>query len=288
MTNSDTKCDSKTGVLYIVPTPIGNLQDITERALNVLRSVATIAAEDTRRCRKLLRLLDIRTPQIIALHEHNEATVVAAVLQRLEAGADVALVSDAGTPLLCDPGHLLLRALWQRGGIRVVPLPGASALTTLLSACPLPLSGFAFDGFLPAKAQARRRRLQQLLGASQAVVFFEVPHRIEAALAEIDQLAPDRRLFIGRELTKLHESLMLGCAAELMAQLRTTHAVRGEFVVVLEGQVQVETAADRVISILVQELAPAQAARLAARITGQKKSELYAAACGIKERDPSG
>jgi len=271
------------GVLYIVPTPIGNLEDITERARRVLGQVAIIAAEDTRRCRKLLQLLDIPVPRVIALHEHNEATAAGGVLNLLVEGQDVALVSDAGTPLLSDPGHLLLRQLWARTDttdpIQVVPLPGASAITTLLCACPLPLTQFSFEGFLPAKAQHKKQRLKALLGAQSATVIFEAPHRIESTLSSIAELAPERRVFVGRELTKLHESLRLGTAVDLLARMRTDATQKGEFVLVIEGsgadtkeslpQVQ------RLIEVIGEEIPPAQTARLVAKITGRTKSEIY-------------
>ena len=283
------------GVLYIVPTPIGNLEDITERARRVLGEVAIIAAEDTRRCRKLLQLLDIASPKIIALHEHNEAAAVAGVLKALDDEQDIALVSDAGTPLLSDPGHLLLRGIWARNAaeerpIRVVPLPGASAITTLLSACPLPLNQFTFDGFLPAKPQQREQRLQTLLSAPAATVVFETPHRVGATLTQLRQLAPQRRLFVGRELTKLHETLRLGTAEELLAQLQADGAERGEFVLVIEGVDSTAAAAPaevaRLIQIIGEEMAPAQTARLVAKITGHSKSEVYDIAMALRAQKP--
>lgn len=272
------------GVLYIVPTPIGNLEDITERARRVLSRVAIIAAEDTRRCRKLLQLLDIPAPQIIALHEHNEAVAVAGVQKLLDAGEDVALVSDAGTPLVSDPGHLLVRELWAAARlaqeqVQIVPLPGASAVTTLLSACPLPLNQFTFAGFLPAKSQQRKQRLTELLQAQAATVVFETPHRIAAALEQIAQLAPHRRVFLGRELTKLHESLQLGTASELLARLQAQSELRGEFALVIEGSGVATTQSTaeirRLLDIIGEENSPAQTARMVAKITGRSKSEVY-------------
>ena len=300
------------GVLYIVPTPIGNLEDITERARRVLGSVGTIAAEDTRRCRKLLQLLDIPVPQLIALHEHNEAAAVKGVQQLLAGGQDVALVSDAGTPLVSDPGHLLLRGLWAASpsdssglaapsadvqgdvgdvgdvveGVKIVPLPGPSAVTTLLSACPLPLNQFTFAGFLPAKPEQRKQRLSLILQAQAATVVFESPHRIAATLGQIAELAPQRRVFVGRELTKLHESLRLGTASELLAQLQVRSEFRGEFALVIEGCGAATTDSmeevQRLLAIVGEEMPPAQAARLVAKITGRPKSEIYTA--GISSR----
>lgn len=272
------------GTLYVVPTPIGNLQDITERARDVLASATTIAAEDTRRCRKLLHLLDITPARVMPLHEHNEAGTVTSVIRRLEAGEIVALVSDAGTPLISDPGHLLLRAVWEAqaagANVRVVPLPGPSAVLTALSACPLPLHLFSFAGFLPAKSTGRRARLQELLGLPGAFVLFEAPHRIAVALEDLAELAGDRRVFVARELTKMHESLLLGTATHVLAQLVAAHALRGEFVVVVEGPPArgqgLEVDAERLLLALAEELSPAQAAKVAARLTGGKRADFYA------------
>lgn len=272
------------GTLYVVPTPIGNLQDITERARDVLGRVTTIAAEDTRRCRKLLQLLDITPARVLPLHEHNESGVVGGIVRRLESGEIVALVSDAGTPLVSDPGHLLLRAVWEAqaagANVRVVPLPGPSALLVALSACPLPLHLFSFAGFLPAKSAGRRARLQELLGLPGAFVIFEAPHRIAAALEDLVELAENRRVFVARELTKIHESLQLGTAAEVLQQLVDADALRGEFVVVVEGPPArgqtLDVDAQALLFALAEELAPAQAAKVAARLTGGKRADLYA------------
>jgi len=276
----------KAGTLYIVPTPIGNLQDITERARNVLAQATTIAAEDTRRCRKLLELLDITPVRIVPVHEHNEAAAAAGIVGLLKKGEIVALVSDAGTPLVSDPGHLLLREVWdaQAAGasVHVVPLPGPSAVITALSACPLPLHLFSFAGFLPAKTEtaARRNRLQELLGLPGAFVLFEAPHRIAAALDDLAQLATDRRVFVARELTKLHESLLLGAPADILQQLVAADALRGEFVVVVEGPAArnagLDVDAQALLFALAEELAPAQAAKVAARLTGGKRADYYA------------
>ena len=282
---------AQAGTLFIVPTPIGNLQDITLRACDVLRRVTTIAAEDTRRCRKLLQLLDIEPVRIVPLHEHNEDSQLAAVLQLLGQGEQIALLSDAGTPLISDPGHLLLRALWSEQqrpegslhSVRVVPLPGPSALLTALSACPLPLHQFTFAGFLPAKTVGRQARLRELLGLPGAFALFEAPHRLAATLTDIAELAAERRLFVARELTKLHESLLLGTAAELLRQLLAQDALRGEFVVVVEGPAASAAAipageldAEALLFGLAEELKPAQAARVAAKLTGLRRADLYA------------
>ena len=280
------------GVLYIVPTPIGNLQDITERALQVLRTVPVIAAEDTRQCRKLLGLLDIAVPELIALHEHNEQQASDRVVQRLHDGVDVALVSDAGTPLVSDPGHLLLRRLWSEWAApQVVPLPGPSALLTAIAACPLPMDSFTFAGFLPAKGASRRRRLQQLLAGSVTTVLFEAPHRVAVTLQEIAGQAPERRIFVARELTKRFEAFLLGDPDTVLKRLQNDDALRGEFVLVIEGRPQnaagtTGTETESLLRALLDELPPAQAARLAARITGQRKAAMYEAALALAAKQP--
>jgi len=272
------------GTLYVVPTPIGNLQDITERARDVLATATIIAAEDTRRCRKLMQLLDITPVRIVPVHEHNETAAAAGILGLLKQGETVALVSDAGTPLISDPGHLVLRDVWDAqvagANVRIVPLPGPSALLTALSACPLPLHLFSFAGFLPAKAAGRQARMQELLGLPGAFAFFEAPHRIAAALADLAQLAVERRVFVARELTKLHESLLLGSAAQVAQELTAADALRGEFVVVVEGPVEkgpgLDVDAQALLFALAEELAPAQAAKVTARLTGGKRADYYA------------
>ena len=275
---------SGAGTLYIVPTPIGNLQDITERARSALCAATTIAAEDTRRCRKLLQLLDIPVVSVVPLHEHNEAQAVDALVRRLEQGETIALVSDAGTPLISDPGHLLLRAVWaavETGNpINVVPLPGPSAVLTALSVCPLPLHLFTFVGFLPAKASARQARINDLLKLPGAFVLFEAPHRIEAMLGDLAQLLGSRRVFVARELTKVHEQLLLGSAESVVQRLVNTDALRGEFVVVVEGPAASEATptvdTDALLFALADELSPSQAAKVAAKLTGDRRADLYA------------
>jgi 16S rRNA (cytidine1402-2'-O)-methyltransferase len=264
------------GVLYVVATPIGNLDDMTRRGADVLRSVATIAAEDTRRTRVLLEAIGATGVRLVALHAHNEAAVVARLLERLVAGEDVALVSDAGTPLLSDPGFELVRASWEQD-IAVVPVPGASAVSALLSVCPLPAGRFLFEGFLPARAGERRERLQVLVASACAVVFFEAPHRIAACLADLAELAPERSLMVGREMTKLHEQYLCGRPGELLARLREGDHLRGEFACVLAANPEGAAAADvaRTMALLARELPPAQAARIGAALLGRPRRELY-------------
>ena len=279
------------GTLYIVPTPIGNLQDITERARIALLEATTIAAEDTRRCRKLLQLLDIPevnpSPRIVPLHEHNEAGAVDGLVARLVQGETVALVSDAGTPLISDPGHLLLRGVWAAVdagcAIQIVPLPGPSAVSTALSGCPLPLHLFTFAGFLPAKESPRQARIGELLSLPGAFVLFEAPHRIEATLLDLAQLIGSRRVFVARELTKLHEQLLLGSARSVLEQLEVADALRGEFVIVVEGPTASATGigvattigVETLLFALAEELSPSQASKVAAKLTGARRSDLY-------------
>jgi len=273
-----------TGTLYIVPTPIGNLQDITERARSALLAATTIAAEDTRRCRKLLQLLDISVASVVPLHEHNEADVADALVRRLKQGETIALVSDAGTPLISDPGHLLLRAVWAavtaHSSIQIVPLPGPSAVLTALSVCPLPLHLFTFVGFLPARSAGRQARISELLSLPGAFVLFEAPHRIQATLNDLAQLIGARRVFVARELTKMHEQLLLGSAQDVLQQLVAADALRGEFVVVVEGPAANESAmavdTEALLFALADELSPSQAAKVAAKLTGVRRADLYA------------
>ncbi|HEX7034776.1 MAG TPA: 16S rRNA (cytidine(1402)-2'-O)-methyltransferase [Pseudomonadales bacterium] len=265
-----------TGTLYVVATPIGNLQDFSRRGADVLGSVAMIAAEDTRRTRVLLEAIGVRGVRIEALHAHNEAAASDGVLARLQDGDSVALVSDAGTPLLSDPGFELVRACWQ-AGIPVRPVPGPSALAAVLSVCPLPAHRFLFDGFLPAKAAARASRLRELLALGVAVVFFEAPHRMAATLEELQRLAPERRLMIGREMTKRHEQYLCERPAALLESLTAGDHLKGEFVCVLEGAEVGAAPADarRTLEVLLTELPPAQAARIAAQLLGLGRRELY-------------
>lgn len=265
------------GTLYVVATPIGNLEDISRRALNVLAAVALIAAEDTRRTRTLLAALGLKPPELLALHDHNEAEISTRVADRLAAGEDVALVSDAGTPLLADPGYPLLGECYRRS-LPVVPVPGPSALVCALAACPLPTADFCFLGFLPSKAAARRSRLETHLNRGP-VVFFEAPHRIAACLTDLAARFGQRRVFLGREMTKRFESYLCGRPHELLVTLEATGALRGEFVVVVEGPEQNAAVhaltAVETMQVLARHLAPAQAARIGAELLGVPRRELY-------------
>ena len=220
------------GVLYIVATPIGNLEDITLRALRVLKEVDLIAAEDTRHTRILLSHYDIRTP-LTSYHEHNERTKAQPLVERLLGGENIALVSDAGTPAISDPGYrLVVDAI--HAGIRVIPLPGAAALATVLSASGLPTDRFAFEGFIPAKKQERRARLQELKNDARTLVFYEAPHRLNESLQDMHQIFGERQIAIGRELSKVHEEFLRGTVSEVMARL-ADREVKGEITIVVHG-----------------------------------------------------
>lgn len=265
------------GCLYVVATPIGNLGDVTRRAVNVLAEVATIASEDTRRTAALLAHLNVRRPRLVSLRDDNEARAAEQVLRVLEGGADVALVCDAGTPLISDPGFRLVRLCWAHG-VLVAPVPGPSSITAALSVCPLPLDGHQFVGFLPAAVAARERELQTICDSGRATLFFEAPHRMESTLGIIDRLAPQRSLMVGREMTKRFESYLVGTAAEVLERLQQQDALRGEFVCVLAGAVaqsrsQLDEA--RLLRVLARELSPARAAKVMAELCGGSKSDYY-------------
>ncbi len=269
------------GQLFVVATPIGNLEDLSARARRVLAEVAVIAAEDTRRTRQLLSSFQCDTP-LIAVHEHNEAERVPVLCERLAAGEDVALVSDAGTPLISDPGYALVQAC-RRRGIRVVPVPGPSALLAALQASGLPTDRFAFEGFLPRKAGQRRERLAALAAEPRTLVFFESVHRIAATVADLaTSFGAERPATLARELTKMHESVVSDSLGGLAAALRAgTIVERGEFVLVVAGNVEEQSGglaeARRVYALLIEALPADAALKLTARITGVKRNALYAA-----------
>ncbi len=267
------------GILYVVATPIGNLADLSPRALDTLRAVAAICAEDTRHTRQLLSHYGVEQ-SLIALHEHNEAGLADRIVTRLCAGESLALVSDAGTPLVSDPGFRLVAAA-RAAGIKVSPIPGPSALIAALSVAGLPSDRFAFEGFLPAKAGARRERLAALASEPRTLIFYESSHRIEDTLADaVTVIGPDRPAAIGRELTKLFETVLSGTLGELHARVAADADQRkGEFVLLIQG---VGDDADakrieglRVYAKLIEHLPPSTAAKLAAEISGASRKELY-------------
>jgi 16S rRNA (cytidine1402-2'-O)-methyltransferase len=269
----------------VVATPIGNLGDITLRALDVLRGVDAIAAEDTRHSRALLDHFGIAT-RIFAVHEHNERAGAEGIVKLLNQGQAIALITDAGTPAVSDPGARVVNAV-RAAGHDVVPIPGASALTTALSVAGIEDGAVTFAGFLPVKAGQRRTWLEALLHAEAATVCYESPHRILESLQDIhDVLGADRKLFICRELTKRFETLLAGTAAELLERVRDdADQQRGEFVLVIHGAPAKDdnlVEAERVLGILLAELPTRQAAALAAEITGRKKNELYDLALKLK------
>ena len=220
------------GILYIVPTPIGNLEDITLRALRVLKAVDLIAAEDTRHTQHLLNHYGIKT-SLTSYHEHNEREKAQTLVERIEGGANVALVSDAGTPAIADPGFRLVVAAIA-AGIQIVPLPGAAALPTVLSASGLPTDRFLFEGFLPAKKSERKAKLQALREQSATLVFYEAPHRLLETLNEMRQLLGDRELVVAREVSKVHEEFLRGNVSEVIGQL-ADREVKGEITLVVHG-----------------------------------------------------
>jgi len=220
------------GTLYIVATPIGNLEDITLRALRILKEVDLIAAEDTRHTKKLLTHYGIQKP-LTSYHEHNEKTKSSLLIHRLKEGYRVALVSDAGTPLLSDPGFRLVQEA-IRAEAQVIPVPGPSALTAVLSASGLPMASFAFEGFLPAKKGARRKTLTGLREEQRTLVFYEVPHRMQESLRDILEILGDREIVLGREVTKVHEEFLRGSVSQLISDTGPREW-RGEITVVVGG-----------------------------------------------------
>lgn len=273
------------GALYVVATPIGNLADLTLRAIHVLALVDAVACEDTRVGGALLHQLGIAKP-LVALHRHNEHEATQGVLARLAKGERVACISDAGTPAVADPGAVLVAAV-VAAGHRVLPIPGPSSMLAALSvAGDSAADGFGFAGFLPAKGAARSRHLNAVLAAPGAQVLFEAPHRIEALAAELAAAAAARRVTVCREMTKQFESIATMTAAELPAWLAAdANRNRGEFVVVLHAApAAAESAADteRLLAILLRELPVSRAAALAAEITGKPRKALYGRALALR------
>ena len=278
------------GSLYVVATPLGNLRDLTLRALDVLATASVIAAEDTRVASNLLRHYGIAT-SAISLHAHNEAARAQQLIARLAAGQSVALVSDAGTPAVSDPGARLVRAV-RDAGFPVVPLPGPSALVTAVSAAGLDAETFVFLGFLPLKDKARRERLAAFADTPAAIVVYEAPHRVRATVADLERaLGGDRALVVGRELTKAFETITRMTLAEADAWFAADpNRERGEFVLIVdvrpaaprEAAEVLSADAERWLAALLEELPPARAARVVASATGIKREVVYARALARK------
>ncbi len=267
-----------TGTLYVVATPIGNLNDGSTRARDILAQVAVIAAEDTRHSQTLLDAWGVRAA-LLSLHEHNEERRIARLLERLQAGDDVALISDAGTPLIADPGYRLVRAV-REAGVPIRPVPGPCALVAALSVAGLPSDRFLFLGFLPARARARQRALEALRDERATLVCYESPRRLADCLADAEAtLGAAREAWVGRELTKRFETHYHGTLAELAAQFRQADTVRGECVLVIAGAERTpsEVLPDsrQLLRELLTELPASRAARLAARLTGGNRQALY-------------
>ncbi len=266
------------GTLFIVATPIGNLEDLSPRARQTLADVDLIAAEDTRHTGRLLSHFGVKT-RLLALHDHNEANRAAAVIEELEQGKSVALVSDAGTPLISDPGYRLVQAAHD-AGIKVSPIPGASALTAALSVAGLPTDRFCFEGFLPAKKKARREALAALSKESRTMVFYESVHRVAECLHDMsDAFGKSRRGFVARELSKLHEELLLAPLETLCDQVESGDIkAKGEFVIVVAGNPDAGESSldvDRLLSELAGRLPDKEVARIVSNVTGERKNELY-------------
>lgn len=264
--------------LYVVATPIGNLGDMVPRAVEVLQSVDIIAAEDTRHSKRLMQHFNISTP-LRAYHDHSGAIAVDGLVEKLVSGSSIALISDAGTPLVSDPGYRLVDAA-QRAGVRVIPVPGASAAITALSAAGLPSDRFTFEGFLSARQQARLSQLQALCAEPRTMIFYEAPHRLFACLKDMAAVfGSDRQIVMARELTKTYETIKRAPVAELAAWVQAdSNQQKGECVLLVRGADKTGSAnseGERVFDLLVEELPLKQAAALAARITGVKKNHLY-------------
>jgi len=267
------------GTLFVVATPIGNLGDLSPRALDTLKKVSAVCAEDTRHTRQLLSHFGVDRP-LVALHEHNEGDAAGTLVARLLAGESLALVSDAGTPLVSDPGFRLVRAA-REAGIAVSPVPGASALVAALSVAGLPSDRFIFEGFLPAKANARRERLAMLAAEPRTLIFYESAHRIEDMLADAAAaFGAERRAVVARELTKLFETVLDGSLADLAQRVRADPNQRkGEFVLLVHGAGEAAdakvTEGRRLYAKLSEHLPPSTAAKVAAEWSGAPRKALY-------------
>lgn len=279
---------TNSGVLYIVATPIGNRDDISQRALTVLSEVDFIAAEDTRHSRHLLQYFNIKT-RMVAYHDHNEEHATPPLIEKMRSGQSMALISDAGTPLLSDPGYRLVKAAHE-AGIKVSPIPGACAAIAALSVSGLPTDRFSFVGFPPVKSVARCAFYTQLLEETATHIFYESSHRIQASLADmLSVFGEQRQVVLGREITKTFETIKSAPLGELVTWLNAdSNQRKGEFVVLVQGFAasdhdEVKVALEPLLKLLMQELPVKQASQLAAKIMGQKKNAVYKLALALKE-----
>lgn len=277
-------------MLYVVATPIGNLEDMTQRAIKVLQSVALIAAEDTRHSARLMAHFNIKTP-MISVHDHNERQRVETIINKLSEGESIALISDAGTPLISDPGFILVRAV-REAGFKVSPIPGCSAVITALSAAGMPSNSFIFEGFLPAKKAARKEQIEKIAHETRTIIFYESTHRIVDSLQDMQWvLGDDRYVVIARELTKTFETIHGAPLSELVAWVQEDHnQQKGEFVVLVSAAEEVakegfDPETLKILDILTEELPVKQASALAAKITGEKKNALYQEALARRQSD---
>lgn len=272
--------ENKTGTLYVVATPIGNLQDITYRAVGVLKSVDRIAVEDTRHSAPMLKHLSIDKPTL-CIHEFNEQKRLGVLMDYLCEGESIALISDAGTPLISDPGYRLVN-MARAEGVEVVPIPGACAAITALCVSGLPTDRFTFEGFLPAKDEARANKLKALLHETRTMIFYEAPHRLMSSLQTMREVfGGERHAVVARELTKIHESVIAESLNDIVAYYEANvDKQRGEIVIMVAGEEEREANSrevvpETVLSILMEDLPLKQAVSLASRITGERKNILY-------------
>lgn len=276
------------GALYIVATPIGNLEDLSPRAKMVLENVDLIVAEDTRHSKPMLNQYGIKT-KIRAYHDYNERTLAPVLIQQLQAGASIALISDAGTPLICDPGYHLLVAA-HAAEIKVIPIPGPSALISALSVAGFSSEKFIFEGYLPAKKTARRQRLQLLKNETRTIVFYEAPHRILACIEDaISCFGSERQAVVAKEITKLHENIQRATLAGILGWLSSDRDLsKGEFVVVIQGDKadQFDTQeANRVLKILLADHSVKEAAKLTSEIMQGNRNVIYKLAMDLKAKE---
>lgn len=266
------------GTLFVVATPIGNIEDISARAIRILKEADLICAEDTRHSQRLMQHYQIDTP-MMSLHEHNEVARIEQISKRLQQGQSIALISDAGTPLISDPGFKLVRELRQQG-YRISPVPGPSAIITALSVAGLATDSFSFWGFLPAKSSGRRQVFNDLSHHKETLIFYESSHRILDSLKDLIEVLGDRELVIARELTKTFETILSGHASCLVEKVETDlDQQKGEFVLMVSGAedkaTEMDLATEKLMTALLEELPPNKAAKIAAQVSGLKKKVLY-------------